>query len=147
MDSLVITSSGNATFAGRVTASGSNNVYAATFTGATGPSVTSLGLNVKTLDGANDIALLVEKTDGTDLFKITGQGVGSFSQRISVQSQDVTGTRIQNWQEAYSWGDHAGAGYLLAEADTLATVTGRGSTTTNTIGTGSHTISRREASC
>ena len=103
---------GSITAGGALTASGSNNVYAATFTGATGPSVTSLGLNVKTLDGANDVALLVEKTDGTDLFKITGQGVGSFSQRISVQSQDITGTRIQNWQTAYGWGDHSSAGYL-----------------------------------
>ena len=140
-----VTGRGNATTnaisIGALTGTGSNNVYAATFTGATGPNVTSLGLNVKTLDGANDVALLVEKTDGTDLFKITGQGVGSFSQRISVQSQDITGTRIQNWQTAYGWGDHSTAGYLTAEADTLATVTGRGSTTTNTIGTGSHTIS------
>jgi hypothetical protein len=31
-----------------------------------------------------------------------------------------------NWDTAYSWGNHADAGYLLAEADTLASVVGRG---------------------
>ena len=129
----------NAISTGAITASGTNNTYAATFTGATGPSVTSLGLNVKTLDGTNDVALLVEKTDGTDLFKITGQGVGSFSQRISVQSQDITSTRIQNWQTAYGWGDHSTQGYLTSysETDTLDSVTTRGATTTNSIGVGS----------
>jgi len=42
-----------------------------------------------------------------------------------------------NWNTAYSWGDHAAAGYLtsaaLVETDTLATVTGRGASTTTTL--------------
>ena len=42
-----------------------------------------------------------------------------------------------NWDTAFSWGDHAQAGYLtsaaLVESDTLATVTGRGATTTTTL--------------
>jgi len=118
---------------GTIAGTGTNNVYAATFTGATGPNVTSLGLNVKTLDGANDVALLVEKTDGTDLFKITGQGVGSFSERISVQSQDVTGTRIQNWQTAYGWGDHSTAGYLETNDNiTVGTISSGAITSTGT---------------
>jgi hypothetical protein len=41
-----------------------------------------------------------------------------------------------NWDTAYSWGDHSTAGYLTSEADTLATVTARGSTTADTIETG-----------
>ena len=110
----VLTETSNITV-GKVTASGSNNVYAGVFTGETAPNTTSLGVKIVTTNGANDVALLVEQTDGTDLFKITGQGVGSFSQRISVQNQDITGTRIENWQDAYSWGDHADANYLLSE--------------------------------
>lgn len=42
-----------------------------------------------------------------------------------------------NYDTAYGWGDHAGAGYLTSESDTLDTVTGRGATTANTITVGS----------
>jgi len=47
----------------------------------------------------------------------------------------ITGTNISNWNTAYNWGDHSTEGYLTAEADTLATVTGRGATTTTDITT------------
>ena len=47
----------------------------------------------------------------------------------------ITGTNIANWNTAYNWGDHGVAGYLTAESDTLATVTGRGATTTTDITT------------
>ena len=47
----------------------------------------------------------------------------------------ITGTNITNWNTAYNWGDHGSAGYLTAEADTLATVTGRRATTTTDITT------------
>ena len=47
----------------------------------------------------------------------------------------ITGTNIANWNTAYNWGDHGSAGYLTAESDTLATVTGRGATTTTDITT------------
>lgn len=50
----------------------------------------------------------------------------------------ITGTQVTNWDTAYGWGDHSAAGYLTSftEADTLATVTTRGSTTTNSITVG-----------
>ena len=47
----------------------------------------------------------------------------------------ITGTNITNWNTAYNWGDHGSAGYLTAESDTLASVTGRGATTTTDITT------------
>ena len=49
------------------------------------------------------------------------------------------------WNTAYGWGDHSTAGYLTSytETDTLATVTGRGATTTNAISTGAITTSDR----
>ena len=45
----------------------------------------------------------------------------------------ITSTQVTNWDTAYGWGNHASAGYLTAESDTLATVTGRGSTTTTSL--------------
>ena len=47
----------------------------------------------------------------------------------------ITGTNIANWNTAYNWGDHSTGGYLTAEADTLASVTGRGASTTTDITT------------
>jgi hypothetical protein len=43
-------------------------------------------------------------------------------------------TNSANWNTAYGWGDHGTEGYLTSytETDTLANVTGRGSTTTTT---------------
>ena len=45
----------------------------------------------------------------------------------------VTTNNSANWNTAYGWGDHSTEGYLTAEADTFATVTGRGATTTTAI--------------
>ena len=42
-------------------------------------------------------------------------------------------TNVANWDAAYGWGDHGAVGYLTAEVDTLATVTGRGASTTSGI--------------
>ena len=47
----------------------------------------------------------------------------------------ITGTNIANWNTAYNWGDHSTGGYLTAESDTLASVTGRGASTTTDITT------------
>ena len=47
----------------------------------------------------------------------------------------ITGTNIANWNTAYNWGNHGSAGYLTTESDTLASVTGRGATTTTDITT------------
>ena len=51
-------------------------------------------------------------------------------------------TKISNWDAAYSWGNHASAGYLTGytETDTLATVTGRGNTTSSDLTTGRLTL-------
>ena len=56
-------------------------------------------------------------------------------------SSDFTSADISNWDAAYGWGDHSTQGYLTSytETDTLATVTGRGATTTNAISTGAIT--------
>lgn len=48
----------------------------------------------------------------------------------------ITTTQKTNWNSAYSWGNHALAGYLTTESDTLNSVTTRGNTTLNTITVG-----------
>jgi len=45
----------------------------------------------------------------------------------------VTGGQVTNWDTAYGWGNHASAGYLTTEADTLDSVVARGGTTTGNI--------------
>lgn len=53
-------------------------------------------------------------------------------------SAGIVSTDITNWDTAYGWGDHASAGYLTSftEADTLDSVTGRNSSTTNSVTVG-----------
>tara|TARA_B100000035_G_scaffold3039_1_gene2627 strand:- start:13082 stop:15457 length:2376 start_codon:yes stop_codon:yes gene_type:complete len=51
----------------------------------------------------------------------------------------ATTTDKTNWNTAYGWGDHGAAGYIQAETDTLASVTGRGASTTNKITLGQAT--------
>jgi hypothetical protein len=48
---------------------------------------------------------------------------------------NFTSTNVSNWNTAYGWGNHASSGYLTSysETDTLASVTGRGATTTTAI--------------
>ena len=52
----------------------------------------------------------------------------------------ITNTNITNWNTAYGWGNHSTQGYLTAEADTLATITARGATTTQNIEVGALTV-------
>lgn len=47
-----------------------------------------------------------------------------------------TNVKQANWDAAFGWGDHALAGYLTAETDTLDNVTNRGATTTNIVTVG-----------
>ena len=47
----------------------------------------------------------------------------------------ITAQDLNNWNDAYNWGDHSAAGYLtsFSETDTLATVTSRGATTSTAV--------------
>ena len=58
---------------------------------------------------------------------------GQFTYTPPDLSGFADGTNEANWDTAYGWGNHATAGYLTAEADTLATVTARGATTNTNI--------------
>lgn len=52
----------------------------------------------------------------------------------------MTGYNKSNWDTAYGWGNHALAGYLTSESDTLTSVTNRGASTTNSLTIGGLTI-------
>ena len=46
-------------------------------------------------------------------------------------ASNITTTKISNWDTAFGWGNHASAGYLTLESDTLQTVINRGNTSTS----------------
>jgi len=47
--------------------------------------------------------------------------------------RNITTTNITSWNSAAGWGNHANAGYLTGESDTLGSVTARGGTTTTAV--------------
>jgi hypothetical protein len=59
-----------------------------------------------------------------EVVKISGSGDITASGTLSASGYNNT-----NWDTAFSWGNHASAGYLTAESDTLDSVLTRGSTT------------------
>jgi len=67
---------------------------------------------------------------GNGEFTYTPPDLSSFATSVDLSTAVANSS---NWDTAYGWGDHAAAGYLTAEADTLATVTSRGYTTSNNI--------------
>ena len=58
-------------------------------------------------------------------------------------TNDITDTKVGQWDTAYGWGDHASAGYLTSytETDTLDSVVGRGASTSSDISVGNITTS------
>ena len=66
---------------------------------------------------------------------------------IDMGTNDITDTKVGQWDTAYGWGDHSQAGYITGytETDTLATVTSRGATTTSDITTGNITTTKENA--
>ena len=72
---------------------------------------------------------------GSDQSTTTILADGKLMYNEGIYSKPSSGTgagtrKDENWDTAYSWGDHSEAGYLTSESDTLATVTGRGASTT-----------------
>jgi hypothetical protein len=91
-----------------------------------GASATDRTLFSVTQNAAGSAALSYNNTNG--VFSYTPPDLSSYAQTANLS--------IANWDAAFGWGNHASAGYLTAEADTLNTVTGRGATTTNNITVG-----------
>jgi hypothetical protein len=77
-------------------------------------------------DGNN----IVDKiTDVLDVFENYPEGTNIVTALNG--KLDANFANIADWDNAYSWGNHANAGYLTTEADTLDTVVARGSVTNN----------------
>jgi len=77
----------------------------------------------------------LDTIDNLDIAGATYPGAG-----IALSTGSAWGTSITNnsanWNTAYGWGDHAGAGYLKTEADTLNSVLIRGNTSAQAITAG-----------
>ena len=100
-----------------------------------------------TFNSSNGVITFTRNDGDTFTVDIDGRFLTSFTETDPVfsasPSAGITDTNISNWNTAYGWGDHSQAGYLTSytESDTLDDVTGRGSSTSNSITTGTHTIS------
>ena len=104
---------------------GSNWVATAAGGGGGGIALTDLSV---TTASAGTAALTYNNVSG--VFTFTPPDLSSYAQTANLS--------IANWDAAHGWGDHSTAGYLTSytEADTLDTVTNRGSTTANSIQVG-----------
>ena len=71
-------------------------------------------------------------TDGNAIWRLHESGTVYMTNNIDMGTNIITDAKVAQWDAAYGWGDHGGSSYLTAEADTLATVTGRGAATTTT---------------
>ena len=113
------TTNGNA---GQIlTSDGAGNVvWGAASGGGSGIALSDLSV---TTNSAGTAALTYNNVSG--VFTYTPPDLSAYAQTANLS--------IANWDAAYGWGNHATAGYLTAEADTLQTVTARGATTNQTL--------------
>ena len=89
--------------------------------------------------GAAGVSRATFNSTSVELYHSGTKKVETTATGITVSGHvSVTSGSSPQWNTAYGWGDHSVAGYLTSftEADTLNTVTGRGSTTTNAITVG-----------
>jgi len=87
-------------------------------------------------DGDNNSARLKLDEDGTLKLTATVSADGVTSETYSDATVFHSGlftNNATNWDTAYSWGDHADAGYLTSESASLQDVTNRGNTLTTNI--------------
>ena len=71
----------------------------------------------------------------TETYVTTRGYISSYTETDPIFSasaaSNITTTKISNWDTAFGWGNHASAGYLTLESDTLQTVINRGNTSTS----------------
>jgi len=114
--------------------------YTDNFTPPSGPLPTTGTIDPNPPGTATSGYLTYPTANGNDGQVLTSDGTGnvnwedaSYTETDPIFSahvaSDILQTNINNWNSAYGWGDHATAGYLTAEADTFASVTARGNTT------------------
>ena len=73
----------------------------------------------------------------TETYVTTRGYISSYTETDPIFSasaaSNITTTKISNWDTAFGWGNHASAGYLTLESDTLQTVINRGNTSTSPV--------------
>jgi len=130
-----------------LTSDGAGNVVWGSSSGGAGIALTDLSV---TTNAAGTAALSYNNISG--VFTYTPPDLSgyltSYTETDPVFSispaASISTNQINNWNSAYSWGDHSAqgylttadltaGGYLTAEADTLQTVTDRGATSSNSI--------------
>ena len=94
-----------------------------------------------TTDGitiTNGGQIYISNSSGSSLWRGRQSGTAGITSEIDAPGNatfagtvTASGGDSSDWNTAYGWGDHSAVGYLTSytEADTLASVTGRGSTT------------------
>jgi hypothetical protein len=135
-DSAVMKLTGNQTISGTKTFDNASIVISGTHGTISFMDTTSGEDNFYLHTNSNNFYVLADR-DATDAID------GGYDSPHPLQLEGDTNTayvfgsalNISNWNTAYGWGNHASAGYLTSytEADTLATVTGRGASTSNNI--------------
>jgi len=87
--------------------------------------------------GGNDnLVMFLKSGIGMRIYQQTFGSASAYSSYADVwTSANFTSTNVSNWNTAYGWGNHASAGYLTSysETDTLASVTGRGASTSTAV--------------
>jgi archaellum component FlaC len=84
---------------------------------------------IQALMGSDEDDIVNKITEVLDVFENYPEGTNIVTALGG--KLDANFANIANWDDAYSWGDHADVGYLTAESDTLDSVVNRGSVTNN----------------
>ena len=86
-------------------------------------------------NASSGVAVILNKPTVPPLTSLVVNSAGTPSLTFNGGNGQFTYTPpdLSNYDTAFGWGDHASAGYLTAETDTLASVTGRGASTSTNI--------------
>jgi hypothetical protein len=86
--------------------------------------------------GTDNLVMFKKSGIGMRIYQQTFASTTPYAEYVDVwTTANFTSTNVSNWNTAYSWGNHASAGYLTSysETDTLASVTARGSSTSTAV--------------
>ena len=80
-----------------------------------------------------DISVTTASAGSPSLSYNNVSGVFTYTPPDLTPYAQTANLNVANWDAAYGWGNHGAQGYLTAETDTLATVTGRGGATSTAL--------------
>jgi hypothetical protein len=130
---LTISSTGDATFAGNITLAGPSNEII--------KSNGSIRLNIDSNADQSDRIFIVSTGANSELFRVDESGNGTFTGSVTATSLIKSGGSSSEFLKADGSVDSNTYLTSYTESDTLATVVGRGSTTTSAITLGPSAVS------